>query len=1124
MVVASTRTPRKSTLSLREFSHLVSESLDVSNSANMSLLAHSTLFSETEKAESPGCSEDVPSPRKMAFAWPFTRASPNKQRSTRDEPYGLETSDAHAQKLPDPVDKSTVYSNTAASVASLAAGSTSSLGSLIPPNEQFFSTLSRDDSFDDCDHSRISFRDTTSSPITFAKPHSPPRAVDQSPASPRSPVESLFASMSPTSVLFSSEADQIGIALTSEDIVRESTETCPPSTTSEGYTSEDDPTPRAATFSERAVAPLPLGVGHSSVLAQRRREYALSLMIPAGMATTLPGGIETPSYTETETEGEHGAASSSVVSPSSCTSITSFPGLALPHQGPTMSSTLLPPVYRPTALGSRSPSPVKLPDMLRNPPSPRPSSSQGSMQSHLSGGERGRAGSRSTKSPPPLIPGPPPSCPLPAVPGPVSVQPGSSGQPYSGPGLRAPVPLLAPASAPVLLSMQVAQFPPVPPLPPALKMKHSALLAQSPPSNLTSSLNSSTIVPKSQPHVQVPILVQGQARSPSKSPSKSQAQMQTQSPPGTLRLPSRLGRNAGATLDGLLTSPSSGRGPLPSPPESPTKGCKRIGFPGSPSRKALGSHSPKMMSAPTLTPPHTLRRPTSIGVGILEAASVASAVGNAAIGSDTTANVRRTKSILLLGSRSKFAFAFGGGSSGGSSPGSGGCAGTHKRVQIRAESEDGHGHREDDEDERHGHFCSSVGMSVGDKGGKEGKDGKEAGILKRDRRKSSLALMNIGLSIGKDRDKERGREAQSAKRASDPTPGPSTSAPADAAAPQLLVLRERRHSAPLLSRTRARTRSRLTMNGDSPKEIIHTRESSLDWTLLLPFSTDVPGGKIFPSLSPKDGASIAEYECGASGLEEEKEDWTLCMPLKVRVEAPPELPPIQDKSEGGSDQEGEEDGHKPVASLQDSQPDLGREHDSDSVCDSSQDHDLRPGHGAEDRSLEKHMQHIDLREQLPTPSPSPTPSSPHQTSGPLVRIHAETEHELCGGMICESDGGLDIDGGRGKRGSGWNVFGWFGDDTPESICESEDAMSHDWSSMTSSTMRRIRGRSHDIRVHTERHPRHGSTGTLATTATAETVYYSARSSWLVGYRAGIPFGLPERAIEEVETRPRIKTR
>lgn len=259
---------------------------------------------------------------------------------------------------------------------------------------------------------------------------------------------------------------------------------------------------------------------------------------------------------------------------------------------------------------------------------------------------------------------------------------------------------------------------------------------------------------------------------PPKSPSKSQTQMQTQSPPGTLRLPSRLGRSACPPLDTLFTPPSSGvgRGSLPSPPESPTKGSsKRSSFLGSsPSKKVtLGTQSPKRRSALTLTPPHTLRRPTSIGVGILEAASVASAVGHghATMGSESATNVRRTKSILLLGSRSKFAFAFGGGGNGnGTGPGAvpaAGCAGTQKRVQIRAESEDGHGYRdgraEDDQDERHGHFCTGVGIGGGDKGGKEGKEG-NVSTLMRDRRKASLGLMNIGLGIGRDKDKGRDRE------------------------------------------------------------------------------------------------------------------------------------------------------------------------------------------------------------------------------------------------------------------------------------------------------------------------------------------------------------------------------
>ncbi|KIM51086.1 hypothetical protein SCLCIDRAFT_684728 [Scleroderma citrinum Foug A] len=306
------------------------------------------------------------------------------------------------------------------------------------------------------------------------------------------------------------------------------------------------------------------------------------------------------------------------------------------------------------------------------------------------------------------------------------------------------------------------------------------------------------------------------------------------------------------------------------------------------------------------------------------------------------------------------------------------------------------------------------------------------------------------------------------------------------------------------------------MNGDPPKENTHVREPSLDWTLSLPFSTDVPGGKIFPSSATKDGAATGEHESGNAGLEEEeKEDWTLCMPLKVRVEPPIELPPIPDKGESGSEPEAKEgDEHMPDPSVQDdSQPELGHEHEPESVHvpDYSHDHDWSAGSGAEDCQPNEHMKHLDMRDQLPTPGPSPTPSSPLPIPSPFVRVHVdshspETEHELGVRTICDSDGGLDIDSGRGKRGSGWNVFGWFGDDVPGADvgCQCHQtkdvSVSRDWACVTSPATRGRRRRSScNMRAqYAQRYPRHDSTCTLATTETAETVYYSARSSWLVG--------------------------
>lgn len=105
-----TRT-RKLTLSVKEFSHLVSESLDIAN-APQSLVENTAVFSEASQKPHPrqssfqrifsrptptlGQHEDSPhgapedlsdSPRKM-IAWPFSR-SPRKNRPTQDEDNAL---------------------------------------------------------------------------------------------------------------------------------------------------------------------------------------------------------------------------------------------------------------------------------------------------------------------------------------------------------------------------------------------------------------------------------------------------------------------------------------------------------------------------------------------------------------------------------------------------------------------------------------------------------------------------------------------------------------------------------------------------------------------------------------------------------------------------------------------------------------------------------------------------------------------------------------------------------------------------------------------------------------------------------------------------------------------------
>ncbi|KAI5992452.1 hypothetical protein EDD15DRAFT_2368225 [Pisolithus albus] len=1089
MTSITTCTPtRRSTLSIKEFSHLVSESLDMppfnlkelekGSPEKQKSSPFQRIFWRQSPHSSPAgdhCSpekntEDTPTtPRRVGFPWPFSRGSPSK-RSSYYEPNGRDMCDE--QKPPHPADTLVAYrSDSAVSASSLVAGSTSSLGSLIPPIEQRFSPAPRDDSFDD---SQCSL-DSTASPITFARPNSSARATAYVAATPNSTSRSLSGNKSTSSSIDSSgtEVVEIGIAISSEDYVRNGTGASSPSTRSESDFSEDDPTPRAATFNSSAIAPHSSSMGDTLTLTQRRRLQALSLILP-------PHGAQsngTPSQRETEASSD----------PLSCTSITQ------PTPISSMQSPV--PIVLTTPPADATPLMFYGATAGKSPSSSGLSSSQCSLNSLYSGGGRARSASRGTRSPPPSPPGPPPSRPLPAVP---TLESSKQSVPQvflSGPGVSVPV------SAATSVSSQISLFPPVPPLSPS---RQSMLAMQLPLPNSVSS--NTAVASKLQPQEQVQ-QAQGRAQSPSRSPTK-QTQFQIQSPPGALRLPSRL---CGGAPDGLAPSTSTS-GLLPSPPASPVRSIGRLSAPGSPNT-ALCASSQSAKDTSTLEPPRTLRRPISLGVGILEAASIAAAVGKSATGSESVqGNVRRTKSILLLGSRSKFAFPFGSGGAGGSgsSRGTATGVGMQKRVQIRAECEGGQACKDGQDDEvkkdgKHGHGCGGIGIGAVMGGEKEAKE-KDVSTLKSGRRRSALGLMNISLGIGRDKDKERDKDKSKqgrTNRTSDPTPTlvpPPTGTPSNLATPQLLVLRERRHSAPILSRMRSRTRSRLTMNKDTPQENTHSqREPSMDWTLSLPLSTDVPGDRI----SPKGAADAAEGEGMAPSEveEEEKEDWTLCMPLRVRVEVAVTPPGIGSDNEVSTVAEGNaEDGDHPSNFEVESKNDLDFEPKPVDECIHDASHELEPcGEPEEDGLLSD--KYIDMREQLPTPSPSPTPSSPLLVPGPDVHVHGhgtELEHGVRARAMYDSDGGLDVNSGRGKRGSGWNALGWFGDpvsDVTEEATEDGDGLSPiDFDALT----RRRESSYHDEPQHpTQRHLSKNSTATVASTTTETTIYYSARSSWSV---------------------------
>lgn len=240
---------------------------------------------------------------------------------------------------------------------------------------------------------------------------------------------------------------------------------------------------------------------------------------------------------------------------------------------------------------------------------------------------------------------------------------------------------------------------------------------------------------------------------------------------------------------------------------------------------------------------------------------------------------------------------------------------------------------------------------------------------------------------------------------------------------ELLVLRERRHSAPMLS----------SLGRDVPR-------SSADWTLSLPFCTDVPGNKILPSplLTPQLDSE--------HGLEEiQGEDWTLCMPLKVRVGTP--------TTEG-----------------------------CDSECTLAETSETV---------------RTQITTQLPTPSPSPTwptPSSVVRHLDPEESIPIPEDRPASPASLGPHVGGLDLAGGRGKRASGWHVYGWF--DEVSAPADERDVVAQS-TAVTVSDNRLVKNHVTAFRKTHDASGRHPSQDSMSTVSTSETMFYSARSSLLV---------------------------
>ncbi|KAG9310444.1 hypothetical protein JVU11DRAFT_9585 [Chiua virens] len=852
-----TRT-RKLTLSMKEFSHLVSESLDMANAAPQSFVDNTAVVSETAHKphsrqpssfqrifsrptntprphDDPEGPEGLPqTPHKM-ITWPFSR-SPRKSRPQtghQDNPIGAK----------DPCDS---YVSPYA-ITSPAAMSTSSLGSLVSVSERLFQVTSRES--DESSQNSHLFEVGGSSSISIV----PPTPVGDAPTTSGNYDATnlllhaaIFGNGSTTSISASSSRSTNEASSSGPDRSRTSFEGTEASysVVDSKPSFDEDPTPRAATFGAKNAAPSGIETRDdpsSSAVKRWRRPQRLSLVVPVSSVEVLalrPAVGVAPHFpSEIECSASVFSASSPT-SPVACRSSSTFPStteLITSDSGdsPPRVSPFTPP----------NPRAYMIPDPVSSSPNLEYASPLG-----CSPRQRKRAMSPRSMTPPPL-PRPPPTGPLPAIPS---------------------------SSAPPV--------PPLPPLPAKMSMNmapHSTLLS-APRSTISGApTNPATALPPS--------------------------------PPGGLRLPSRL-----SWVNGV-------RAALPSPPASPTKSLKSL------TGKTSQSHTKKQSKE--------LKRPTSIGV--IEAAD--------------SAQVRRTKSILLLGSKSK--------SSGSLSP---------KRVQIHAD------------------------VNVD-----------ENAPSRKPRRKSSAATVSHLMM--------------------------SSNATSPLTSSELLVLRERRHSAPMLS----------TLGRDMPGGV------SADWTLSLPFCTDVPGNKILPSpsltpqLKPQHGV-----------LEEvEGEDWTLCMPLKSRV-------------------------------------------DTESTVESSEGcvSECTIGGTSETPGT---VQTQTVVHQLPTPCPSPTLSTPESMILPLDLDEEETmgvpetvERPASPASLGPHVGGLDLAGGRGKRASGWHVYGWFDEVSiavPEEVEEEEDSTVHVLPDCKS-----IRNHVTAFRK-THTHPSQDSTSTAST---SETTFYSARSSVL----------------------------
>ena len=253
---------------------------------------------------------------------------------------------------------------------------------------------------------------------------------------------------------------------------------------------------------------------------------------------------------------------------------------------------------------------------------------------------------------------------------------------------------------------------------------------------------------------------------------------------------------------------------------------------------------------------------------------------------------------------------------------------------------------------------------------------------------------------------------------------------------------------PFLAVPRERRRSAPLLGSVVTSKGMHIALAGADWTLSLPFCIDVPGGGIILPTPPSEDGAL--HQADEALQVAQGDDWTLSLGVERQT--------IANAEEG-------------VAS-----------------------HNTQIKGSMEEQSS--------MVTQLPTPSTTPEPEDDILPPFPILDLapSSRCSRPASPASLGPHGGGLDLDGGCGKRGSGWDVCGWFGpvdmdeppkcDTRPISTFESEAS----WIRRSTDTDGPRRKDVGLARKGNEKWTRHPSEDSTATSDTVDTIYYSARTS------------------------------